>query len=109
MWVNMVYRGWIRSRISRHRPKHMNRGGHGGTKAHGICVEVQRGKKWSAAKHADQSVRTILLESCKYLPKHADQSVRTGVLRHTSYTTYTLRNVPDLQGSSVAKAPYGNA
>ena len=33
-------------------------------------VEAQRGKKWSAAKHADQSVRT-------------------GVLRHTSYTTYT--------------------
>ena len=60
-------------------------------------------KKWSAAKHTDQSVRTMLLESCKYLPKHADQSVRTGVLRRTSYTTYTLRNVPDLQGSSVAK------
>ena len=48
------------------------------------CVEAQQGKKWSAAKHADQSVRT-------------------GVLRRTSYTTYTLRNVPDLQGSSVAK------
>src|SRR5260370_1084360 len=47
-------------------------------------VEAQRGKSWSAAKHADQSVRT-------------------GVLRHTSYTAYTLMSVPDLQGSSVAK------
>ncbi len=35
------------------------------------------------------------------MPKHADQSVRTRVLRHTSYTTYTLMSVPDLQGSSV--------
>src|SRR5229473_2152993 len=73
---------------------------------HPVClllVEAQQGKSWSAAKHTDQSVRTMLLESCKYLPKHADQSVRTGVLRHTSYTTYTLRNVPNLQGLSVAK------
>ena len=26
---------------------------------HIVFVEVQRGKKWSAAKHADQSVRTM--------------------------------------------------
>ena len=49
-----------------------------------LAVEAQRGKSWSAAKHADQSVRT-------------------GVLRRTSYTTYTLTSVPDLQGLLVAK------
>jgi len=46
---------------------------------------------WSAAKHADQSVRTLYYTVLRYLPKHADQSVRTGVLRHTSYSTYTSR------------------
>ena len=67
-----------------------------------VSVEVQQGKKWLAAKHADQSVKTVYYRN-KYLPKHTDQSVRTGVLRHTSYTTYTLMSVPDLQGLSVAK------
>src|SRR5258707_11841088 len=36
----MVHRGWIRTRISRHRPEHTNGGGHGGTKAHRICRKL---------------------------------------------------------------------
>ncbi len=62
----------------------------GGVRSH--AVEFNKAKL--LLKHSDETWSAA---------KHADQPVRTGVLRRTSYTTYTLMNVPDLQGSSVAR------
>ncbi len=58
---------------------------------------------WSAAKHADQSVRTLYYTVLEYLPKHADQSVRTGVLRSVARTISKPKRVKLLVSKEVYK------